>query len=509
MKLKPRARTAGHRRHAWQILEAPAEDRRHESDNNRGSRHQRGRNNLRQRAWQILEAPTGEHPAVEPDAAIGPQLPDEPTVHMVLDLVVRIGEVQMASGAGASDVTATILSLTRALGLPHCEVEVIFTSITVSCHRGSELSPVTALRVVRSRSLDYTRLSDTERLVQKLLRNKLSAEEAYAELHRVTGAGHPYPRWVSTLAWGGMAGFIALLLGGDIWTALVAFVISSVTDRVGRMLNRVSMPFFFQQITGGALASAAAIGVVNLDVMPLEKPTLVVAAALTVLLSGLSTVSAVQDAITGYYVTAAGRSLEVALMSAGLITGVAGGMQFAEYLGAASTPVPTVPPLHVLNLPIVILAGTGAAACFALASYASLRPLFVAACAGAVGACAYGTLMVFAAGPIVASAIAATLVGLGGGVMARRLKVTPLVVAVSGITPLLPGFATYRGLSELADFGNLTPLMGAVAIGIALAAGVVFGEFLAQPVRTGLGRLERRLAGPRMAGPIDPGGSPE
>ncbi|KMS88986.1 threonine/serine ThrE exporter family protein [Prauserella rugosa] len=508
MKLKPRARSAANRRHAWQILEAPAEDRKHDKQDKRNSRQQRG-SNLRQRAWQILEAPTGELPAVEPDTAIGPQLPDETTVHLVLDLVVRIGEVQMASGAGAQDVTATILALTRALGLPHCEVDVIFTSITVSCHRGSDLPPVTALRVVRSRSLDYTRLSDTERLVQKLLRNKLSAEEAYAELHRVTDAGHPYPRWVSTLAWGGMAGCISLLLGGDVWTALVAFVISAVIDRIGRVLNRASMPFFFQQVVGGVLASSAAIGIVNLDILPLERPTLVVAAALTVLLSGLSTVSAVQDAITGYYVTAAGRSLEVALMSAGLITGVAGGIQLAEYFGAERTPVPSVPALDVVNLPVVVAAGTGAAACFALACYSSLRPLLVGACAGAVGAVAYGTLMVLDAGAITSSAIAATLVGFGGGVMARRLKVTPLVVAVSGITPLLPGFATYRGLSELADYGNLTPLMGAVATGIALAAGVVFGEFLAQPVRTGLGRLERKLAGPRMAGPPIPGASPE
>ncbi|MFC4002531.1 threonine/serine exporter ThrE family protein [Prauserella oleivorans] len=500
MKLKPRARSAMSRRHAWQILEAPAEDQ----NEKRVPRQQRGRS-PRQRAWQILEAPTGELPAVETDTTMGPELPDEATVHLVLDLVVRIGEVQMASGAGASDVTATILALTRALGLPHCEVDVIFTSITVSCHRGSDLSPVTALRVVRSRSLDYTRLSDTERLVQQLIRNKLSAEEAYTELHRITEAAHPYPRWVSTLAWGGMAGFISLLLGGTGWTALVAFVISAFIDRLGRLLNRISMPFFFQQVAGGLVASLAAIAIVNSDVMPLEKPTLVVAAALTVLLSGLSTVSAVQDAITGYYVTAAGRSLEVALMSAGLITGVAGGIKIAEWFGASRTPVPAIPDLHVLNLPIMILAGTGAAACFALASYSSLRPLLVAACAGAVGAGAYGALMIFDAGQITASALAATLVGLGGGVMARRLRVTPLVVAVSGITPLLPGFATYRGLSELADYGAITPLMGAVATGMALAAGVVFGEFLAQPVRTGLGRLERKLAGPRMAGPLDPG----
>ncbi|MEU6643217.1 threonine/serine exporter family protein [Saccharomonospora sp. NPDC046836] len=497
MKLRPRARTANNRRHAWQILETS-------TDGQADKRVPRGRS-LRQRAWHILEAPTGELPVVETGPPLGPELPDEATLHLVLDLVVRIGEIQMASGAGASDVTATILALTSTLGLPHCEVDVIFTSITVSCHRGSDLPPVTALRVVRSRSLDYTRLSATERLVQRLLRNRLSAEEAFTELQSITNAPHPYPRFVSTLAWGGMAGFVSLLLGGSLWAALVAFVISAVVDRVGRLLNKASLPFFFQQVAGGFIATLASIAVVNLELLPLERPTLVVAAALTVLLSGLSTVSAVQDAITGYYVTAAGRSMEVGLMSAGLITGVAAAISLAERVGAGRTPVPAIPDLSAVNLPIVVVAGSGAAACFALASYSSLRPLLVSAVAGAAGAGAYGLLTVAETSPIIASALAATLVGLGGGVLARRLRVTPLVVAVSGITPLLPGFGTYRGLSELADNGTVAPLMGAVAIGLALAAGVVLGEFLAQPVRTGLGRLERKLAGPRMVGPLDPG----
>ncbi|MEU3272803.1 threonine/serine exporter family protein [Saccharomonospora sp. NPDC006951] len=501
MKLRPRARSAPNRRHAWQILEAPAED---QSDKH-GRRQPRSRKSSR-RAWQILEAPTGELPVVDTTATMGPQLPDEATVHLVLDLVLRIGEVQMASGAGASDVTATILALTRALGLPHCEVDVIFTSITVSCHRGSELSPVTAVRVVRSRSLDYTRLSDTERLVQRLLRNRMSTEDAYTELHQITNAKHPYPRWVSTLAWGGMAGFITLLLGGTGWAPFVSFVISAVVDRVGRRLNRLQLPFFFQQVAGGFVATLAAIGIVNLNFIPLQ-PTLVVAAALTVLLSGLSTVSAVQDAITGYYVTAAGRTLEVVLMSAGLITGVAFAISIANQLGAPIAPPPTaaVPDVTAVGVLITLVAGCGAAACFALASYSKLRPLLVAAIAGGVGAGTYGLLLATGAGPIIASAFAATLVGFGGGVLSRRLQVTPLVVAVSGITPLLPGLATYRGMSELADGGSMGTLMGAIAIGLALAAGVVLGEFLAQPVRTGLGRLERKLSGPRLAGPLDTG----
>ncbi len=504
MKLRPRARAAApKRRHAWQILEAPAE----EHTEKRSPRQQRG-GRTRQRAWQVLEAPTGELPAVQPapEGAIGPELPDESTVHMVLDLVTRIGEVQMANGAGASDVTATILTLTRALGLPRCEVDVIFTSVTVSCLRGSDLPPVTVLRVVRSRSLDYTRLSETERLVQRLIHNRISTEDAYTELHRLTTAKHPYPRWVSTLAWGGMAAFITLLLGGwGTWAPITAFLISSVVDRVGRVLNRYSLPFFFQQVAGGFVATLSAMVIVNLDFLELQRPTLVVAAALTVLLSGLSTVSAVQDAITGYYVTAAGRMLEVVLMSAGLITGVAAGISIAVQFGASRAPDPIAPSTAVGELHIMMFAGTGAAACFALASYSKIRPLLVAAVAGAVGATGYGILSVLGYNPIIGAAFATTLVGLGGGVLARRLKVTPLVVAVSGITPLLPGFATYRGMSELIDNGTITGLMTAAAIGLALAAGVVLGEFLAQPVRTGLSRLERKLAGPRMAGPLDTG----
>ncbi|WP_216213981.1 threonine/serine exporter family protein [Amycolatopsis aidingensis] len=498
MKARQRARTPGNRKNAWQVLEPPQDE--HGPDN-RAANRRKGRT-ARSRAWHVLEAPTGEQPAVDTDAAIGPMLPDEATVHFVLDLALRIGEVQMLSGAGASDVTATMIAVTQALGLPHCEVDVIFTSITITCHRGSDLPPVTALRVVRGRSLDYSRLTATEQLVQRITRGRISAEEASTELQRIYDAPHPYPRWISTLAWGGMAAFISLIIGGDAWTALAAFVISGVVDRLGRLLNRYALPFFFQQAIGGLIATMTATLLVHFDVLPLERPTLVVAAAITVLLSGLSTVSAVQDAITGYYVTASGRAMEVAMMSAGLITGVAIAINLATTLGITSSSPALAGTVTTFELPVMVMAGSGAAACFALASYTRLRPLLVASVAGAVGAGAYGALRLLEANQITASAVAATLVGLGGGVLARRLKVTPLVVAVSGITPLLPGLATYRGLYMLIENGAIITLMTAVAIGLALAAGVVLGEYLAQPLRTGLGRLERRLSGPRMAGPL-------
>lgn len=445
----------------------------------------------------------GQLPAVQ-----GPALPDESTVHFVLDLAIRIGEVQMSSGAGASDATATIIAVANAYGLPHCEVDVIFTSITVTCHRGVDLPPTTSLRVVRTRSLDYTRLALVERLVRDITLGRIAVRDAHIELNKITNAPHPYPRWLATGAYAGMAAAITVLIGGDLVMALFAGLITAVIDRVGRLLNRRALPFFFQQVVGGALATGGALGLVASGVLPdYVRPTMVVAASITVLLSGLSVVSTVQDAITGYNVTAAGRTIEVSMMTAGLIAGVVLALNVAVNLGLP--PQELADPLapSALRLPLQTLAGAAAAACFAVASYATPRAVLVAALAGGTGAGGYSTLVLGGFGQISSSAVAATAIGFAGGLISRRLRIPPLVVAVSGMVPLLPGLTTYRALFELAVERTLTglpTLMLAASTALALAAGVVLGEYLAQPVRYGLGRLERRLSGPRLAGPLRP-----
>jgi uncharacterized membrane protein YjjP (DUF1212 family) len=439
---------------------------------------------------------------------MGPALPSDATVNLVLDLALRIGEVQMASGAGASDVTATVIAVTSAYGLPHCEVDVIFTSISICCQRGSDLAPVTTHRVVRGRAMDYTRLSDVEDLVRDITTGTATLADAGARLREITDAPHPYPRWVATLAWALMAASVSVLLGGGLKVAVLAGVTTAVIDRVGRLLNRRGLPFFFQQLVGGALATAATVITMRFGLLSTGvAPSLVVAAAITVLLSGLSVVGAVQDAISGFNVTAAGRTIETTMMSAGLIAGVVIALAVAVRLGLPSTPVADSLPQTVLRLPLQVLAGAAAAACFALASYAPLRTLPTSAGAGALGAAAHSALTLAGLNQIAATAGAAVLIGFCGGTMSRRFRLPPLVIAVSGLTPLLPGLTTYRAMFELAvqrTPAGLPTAALAVATALALAAGVVLGEYFAQPVRTGLGRLERRLSGPRLSGPLRP-----
>ena len=49
-----------------------------------------------------------------------------------LDFCLRIGEMLLSSGAGAADVTATMQSVAHHLGLRHPEIDVTFTSLSMS-----------------------------------------------------------------------------------------------------------------------------------------------------------------------------------------------------------------------------------------------------------------------------------------------------------------------------------------------------------------------------------------
>src|SRR5690349_24795767 len=72
-----------------------------------------------------------------------------------LDLVLRVGELLLASGEATERVNESMLSLAVAYELPRCEVTVAFTVISVSVHPGHGALPVTGARAIRRRFPAY------------------------------------------------------------------------------------------------------------------------------------------------------------------------------------------------------------------------------------------------------------------------------------------------------------------------------------------------------------------
>ncbi|HVL83477.1 MAG TPA: threonine/serine exporter family protein [Pseudonocardia sp.] len=418
-------------------------------------------------------------------APIGPEVPDDARVQEVLDLCMRVGEVLLSSGDGADETTRTMLRVADAAGLPTVDVDITFTSITMCCHRGRAAAPVTSMRLVRYLSLDLTRLAAVNRVVDDLEAGRLDVRAAAAALSDATSAPHPYPRWVATVGFAGLAASIAVLLGGSATTALVAFVATALIDRIGRVLNRWGVAAFFQQVVGGFIVTGLTVALFAAGALPSgTRAALVVAAGITVLLSGLSVVGTVQDALSSYYVTSAGRAAEIALLSAGLLTGVVLGLKIGLEAGIALEVAGDLQS-GVGRFGVVLVAAATASASFALAGYASPRALVAAGLAGMAGWGVFALLTQLGGlGPVPATGAAAVVVGAAAGLLRRGGGVPPLVVTLAGITPLLPGLTAYRGFYQLAVegvAGGLVTVTLALAIGLALAAGVALGDFLTRP----------------------------
>jgi uncharacterized membrane protein YjjB (DUF3815 family) len=162
------------------------------------------------------------------------------------------------------------------------------------------------------------------------------------------------------------------------------------------------------------------------------------------------------------------------------------------------------------DLPTTLLGGSIVAVAFAYGTYTPMRALIPIGVAGLLGQAVYQASIQWDIGPALSSGAAALVVGVVSYSLAGRVRVPPLVVIVAGIVPLLPGLTIYQGMLQLLNSSDvlgtlgLSTLLSAVSIGVALASGVILGEYVAQPLKREARRLETRLAGPRLVGPLRP-----
>ena len=441
-------------------------------------------------------APADAHPS----EARGDGDRDIREITATLNLALRIGELLLSSGAGASDVSAAMRNVAWACGVRGYTADVMFTELTMSQQSSPDEPALIQIRQVRYREVDYGDLTEVDHLIRDLVAGAIDRAEATTRLNRIISTGHSRPRWAVTVALGVMGGGVGMVLGGDVLVVLVAAVAAMLVDLMQRQMSRRRLPTFYQQVAGGLLATLIAVGV---DATAADvSPSLLISTSIIMLLAGVNFLGAIQDALTGFPVTAGARILEAFLATAGVVAGVSGGLRFADVLGADLGRLN--PGAYALaDAPFMVVGGAVAAAAYAFAAYAPNRAL---APIGAVAAVAIGLYAVAydrGLGIAWSSAVAALLLGLMAFPVAARTRIPTLVVVAAGITPFLPGLSIYRGLTLLATDSSkaLVAMVTAAAIAIALSSGAILGEYLAQPIRREARRLESKLAGPRLVGP--------
>lgn len=454
--------------------------------------------------WQdrmrtMLRLPVGERPVPE-----APRKEDEsgPSVPRVLDLALRIGELLLAGGEGAEDVEASMFAICRSYGLDRVEPTVTFTLLSVTYQPSLVDDPVTANRTVRRRGTDYTRLAAVYQLLADInaQAHEVTPEEAYRRLAEIRRNRHPYPGWVLTAAAGVLAGAASVLLGGGLTVFLVAALGAVLGDRLAWLFAGRGMPEFYQFLV--AAMPPAAMGVLLTLLHADLRPSAVITGGLFALIPGRALVAAVQDGLTGFYITASARLLEVAYFFVAIVVGVLSVLYLAVQFGAELNPEGALRPVE---RPVAqILASMVLCATFAILLQQSRATVLFATLNGGVAWVVYASIAVTAeASAVMATAVAAGLVGLFGQLIARYHHTSSLPYVTAAIGPLLPGSATYFGVLAIAQHNldqGFTSLAKAAALALAIAIGVNLGSELARLFMRAPGAAAARRAAKRTRG---------
>lgn len=412
--------------------------------------------------------------------------PSEEEARMVLDLAADIAAIMMRAGAATSDIEVSVIAACAACGLATAEVDL--TSNTLVVHYStSDGRLMTVMRVNRGESTHYAKLASVHKLVSDLVAGSIGFNEARNRLDAIRSQRRPYPEWFVTGAWGLMVGSLVLLLGGGLLAIILGIIMAILIFQTGKYIGRTSLPPFFIIVLQTAIAALIAMAAGNFGLI--STPQYLVAAGIVLLLPTQSLYSSVQDALTNFPLTAAGRVIGVFIAFAGIITGLALGLVCGNALGF--DPIEVLVPktnIHVVAAIFSMAAAAIVAMAGAVGMQASRRFILPAAFVGIASHITMMSLTLLALDNVLASFLSATVAGFLARPLALRLGAPAIVLTIPAIYTLLQGLSIFTAVYQIVIEGDSSSfavgwsaLFTAILSNAALAVGAVLGSYLARP----------------------------
>lgn len=417
----------------------------------------------------------------------------EESARKTIDFALRLAETMFRYGAGALEVETSIIAVTAALGLRNIEVDITNQSVIIN-YAPRDAVPITLLRVVRSWTNNYAGLVEVHELVSDIASGGVTREDAYRRLDVIIKKPKPFPRWMVSLAEAVFAAAVVGVIGGSFFGMLVALLTILLAGQVARVLRKWRVPDFFVTAISSFIVTGVAL-VCFMAQVPLS-PSVVVAGGILLMLPSGRLVSAMQDAINGFPVTAAGRFLSAFLTFGAIVAGIAVAIVSSAVFGAdrlnVAETLQASLPLYWL---VVLVAVATIAIC--IAEQTSIKLLLPTTGVALAGYLVFYFGMEFGLGGRFAPAVAAVVIGMLARFVALRLGAPQLVVAVPSIIFLLVGLSIFRAMfvMTLTPDDSVTGAVGifnALVVILAVAAGVVLGDNAARPFTRSIGHRYKR-----------------
>lgn len=411
-----------------------------------------------------------------------------------LRLTMSASELLLSMGVSANSVVSRALDITETYCKSPVHIDISYNMIFLSQLRGVDKEPLTLVRPVALRDINYMTLREVQVLIHDIHHGTMSIDKAEQRLDTIMQHQKSYPWWVIMVGNGIVIAGVALMFTSSWKSILTIFVVGMMVDRLVYFLSKKAIAPFFRQVAAAMTATliAAAVNMLGhhgFSFFADINPTLIVVGAIVMLVAGLAVVGAIQDAIEEYYVTANARIARLLLQTTGLVVGIVIALYITRKLGIGIAISPS--PLSGNTVPMQVIGGALAAAGYAISTQTYGKAIaWVGIIGGLSMAILFSAVNQYGMSVVPASGIAAMFVGVIGAFMSRFWRTPSVGIIAAGIVPLVPGLMLYRGLMQLVNYPPGDPLFytalgtlfAVITTGLAIASGATLGSMLVRPV---------------------------
>ena len=232
------------------------------------------------------------------------------------------GRLILENGGETYRVEETITRMGHAFGFTEVESFAVPSGIFIS-YRKSDGTIETAVKRVRKRGTDLTRVDAVNAISRQLEQEKLSCEEVMARLQAVEYRKAQLSKIQLMMAVALSSAGWAVMFGGGAADLTVAFLVAFLVQGLAFLMDRAGMRSFVTTLAGSFLSSILPMlfhfltGLLTVDAA--------VAACLMPMLPGLAMTNAVQDTLRGDMVSgiasATSALLTATMIAAGALIG--------------------------------------------------------------------------------------------------------------------------------------------------------------------------------------------
>jgi uncharacterized membrane protein YjjP (DUF1212 family) len=404
--------------------------------------------------------------------------PDE---RAAIRFVLALATALHRYGTPANRLEEAIGVVARHLGLT---AEIFATPTTMILSFGEADMLRTRMLRVDSGELDMGKLAAIDALTNEVIARRVSPDDGLARIEALDAAPPTYNRALGLAASPVTAASMAVFFGGSWLDAVGAAGVGLLLGLLGLVMQRSSNQARVYEVAGATLASLVATLLASSLAV---RPTVVMLAALVVLLPGMSLTTAMTELATRNLISGTARLMSAVIVLLKLVIGVAFGQRLAHAI--TTTALPPEPPLPAWTAWLALAVSTVAITVVVQAVPRAFGWI-AAACVAGYGGAQLGTQWLGGphdpVGAQLGVVVGAFALAVLANVYARVLDRPAQVVLVPATFVLVPGSMGFRGMTSLLDRNTVTGVDTMFAMfltAMAIVAGMLIANATLSPRR--------------------------